>query len=144
MSNTAALLGTYLCTRADINYYTQQSIYWNNLYEANLVKLNKQVRYEEQWNKAYDDGMAAERDLKIDGQVIIEKDNCNNECLAIEYADAKVEEYDEDLLLELTDKDMEYDTMKTMYDTLLEELRAKEEAEKPAVSDAAQDTGFLK
>ena len=29
MANTAALLLNLLNTRADINYYTQQSIYWN-------------------------------------------------------------------------------------------------------------------
>ena len=52
MSNTAALLGNLLCTNADINYYTQQSIYWNAKYEANLAKLEEQVKYEEQWQKA--------------------------------------------------------------------------------------------
>ena len=45
--------------------------------------------------------------------------------------------------LELAELDIEYDTMKTMYDTILEQLRAQEETEKQATSNAAQDTGLL-
>ena len=45
MANTAALLGTLLNTKADINYYTQQQIYWSGKYEANSAKLEKQVKY---------------------------------------------------------------------------------------------------
>ena len=66
-----------------------------------------------------------------------------NECYAIAYADQKVRKYDEELSLELADLDMEYDTMKTMYDSMLEQLRAQQEAEKTATSNAAQDTGLL-
>ena len=54
MSNTAALLGNLLNTNADINYYTQQSIYWNAKYEANSAKLEKQVNYEQKWESAFD------------------------------------------------------------------------------------------
>ena len=46
MANTAALLGNLLNTNADINYYTQQSIFWNAKYEANSEKLQKLVKYE--------------------------------------------------------------------------------------------------
>ena len=63
--------------------------------------------------------------------------------LADQYAHAKVDQYNEELSLELADLDMEYDTMKTMYDTMLEELRAQQESEKTATSTAAQDTGLL-
>ena len=52
MANTAALLGNLLNTNADINYYTQQSIFWNAKYEANSEKLQKQVKYEEKWEAA--------------------------------------------------------------------------------------------
>ena len=55
----------------------------------------------------------------------------------------KVKEYDEAYSLELADLDIEYDTMKCMYDTLLEEMRAQQESEKTATSSAAQDTGLL-
>ena len=57
--------------------------------------------------------------------------------------DYKVDEYDEELSQELADLDMEYDTMKTMYDSMLEQLRAQQETEKTATSNAAQDTGLL-
>ena len=63
--------------------------------------------------------------------------------IADAYAHAKVKQYDEELSLELADLDIEYDTMKTMYDTMLEELRAQQESEKTATSTAAQDTGLL-
>jgi hypothetical protein len=141
MANTAALLGTLLCTNADINYYTQQSIYWNAKYEANLAKLNEQVKYHEKWEMAFDSAIDNTKELTA-GSVRVAANN-KNEMLADAYADAKVKHYDEELSLELADLDIEYDTMKTMYDTLLEELRAKEEAEKSATSDAASDTGLL-
>ena len=67
----------------------------------------------------------------------------SNKALADMYAHAKVDEYNEELSLELADLDIEYDTMKTMYDTMLEELRAQQESEKTATSTAAQDTGLL-
>ena len=51
MANTAALLLNLLNTNADINYYTQQSIYWNSKYEANSAMLAKQVKAEESWMK---------------------------------------------------------------------------------------------
>ncbi len=142
MANTAALLGNLLNTNADINYYTQQSIFWNAKYEANSAKLEKQVNYEEKWEKAFDEACNADKDLKIGGKVWVQAGN-TNEQLADKYAHAKVKQYDEDLSLELADLDMEYDTMRTMYDTMLEELRTQKEGQKTATSTAAQDTGLL-
>lgn len=141
MSNTAALLGNLLCTNADINYYTQQSIYWNAKYEANMAKLEEQVKYEEKWESAFDSAIDNTKALTAGGITVQEGNQC--ESLADAYAHAKVKQYDEELSLELADLDIEYDTMKTMYDTLLEELRAKQESEKTATSTAAQDTGLL-
>ena len=143
MANTGALLGNLLCTKADINYYTQQSIYWNAKYEANLSKLEKQMKYEEKWESAFDSAMDSDKDLKLKGKVFITAGEAVTEAKAEAYANAKVDEYDEELSLELADLDIEYDTMKTMYDTLLEELRAKEDSEKTATSEAASDTGLL-
>ena len=144
MSITAALLANLLATNADINYYTQQSIYWNSMYEANNKKLVKHNKYEEQWNKEYDKAIEGEKECKVGGEVYIAKDaGYVSEAQAKRYADAKVTEYDEDLLIELTELDIEYDTMKTMYDTLLEQLRAQQESEKSVVSASAQDTGLI-
>ena len=145
MSNTAALLGNLLTTNADINYYVQQQIYWSNKYEANSAKLAKQVKYEEKWEAAYDSAMDGSRTsaLKMNGYVFLDKEVAGTEAQAEQWADYKVEEYDAELSLELADLDIEYDTMKTMYETLLEELRAQQEGEKTATSTAAQDTGLL-
>ncbi len=141
MANTAALLGNLLNTKADINYYTQQSVFWNAKYEANSAKLQEQVKYEEKWEKAFDEAIDNTKELNKGGiRVVV---NNQNVMLADKYAHAKVKQYDEELSLELADLDMEYDTMKTMYDTMLEELRAQQESEKTATSTAAQDTGLL-
>ena len=145
MANTAALLLNLLNTNADINYYTQQSIYWSAKYEANSAKLSKQVKAEESWMKEYDKAKDGTRtsDLKINGNIFIAKEKEASDCEAIAWADYKVDEYNEELSLELADLDMEYDTMKTMYDSMLEQLRAQQETEKQATSNAAQDTGLI-
>ena len=141
MANTAALLGNLLNTNADINYYTQQSIFWNAKYEANSAKLQKQVKYEEKWESSFDAAIDNTSEMHAGG-ITVAKGN-KNEMLADKYAHAKVKQYDEELSLELADLDIEYDTMKTMYDTMLEELRAQKDSEKQATSTAAQDTGLL-
>ncbi|MBQ7764828.1 hypothetical protein IJ384_05630 [bacterium] len=141
MANTAALLGNLLCTNADINYYTQQSIYWNSKYEANMAKLEEQVKYEEKWCNAFDSAIDNTKTLKANGVTVQEGNTCED--LADAYAHAKVREYNEELSLELADLDIEYDTMKTMYDTLLTEMRAKQESEKSVTQQAASDTGLL-
>lgn len=141
MANTAALLGNLLNTNADINYYTQQSIFWNAKYEANSAKLEEQVKYESKWESAFDSAIDNTKELKAGG-VTVNASN-TNEALADKYAHAKVKQYNEELSLELADLDIEYDTMKSMYDTMLEQLRAQQESEKSATSTAAQDTGLL-
>ena len=141
MANTAAYLHDYLNKIAAINECTQQSIFWNAKNEANSAKLEKQVKYEEKWESAFDSAIDNSKELTAGGIKV--SANNKNEMLADKYAHAKVKQYDEELSLELADLDIEYDTMKTMYDTMLEELRAQKEAEKTAVSTAAQDTGLL-
>lgn len=143
MANTAAQLGNLLSVNADINYYTQQSIYWNAKYEANQAKLDKQVSYEQKWESAFDDAQNTDKKCQVGTKVWKEKDVVLSDAQADAYAHAKVRQYDEELSLELSELDIEYDTMKTMYDTLLEELRAQKDADKQAVSTAAQDTGLL-
>ena len=141
MANTAALLGNLLNTNADINYYTQQSIFWNAKYEANSAKLEKQTQYETKWESAFDSAIDNTKELSA-GNVKVGKGN-KNEMLADAYAHAKVSKYNEELSLELADLDIEYDSMKTRYDSMLEQLRAQKESEKTATSTAAQDTGLL-
>ena len=145
MANTAALLSTLLTTNADINYYTQQQIYWSNLYEANAAKLAEQVKYETQWEKASDSAMNNTRELTAshDGVTVnVAKENSDTD-LADAYADVKVYQYDEELKLELADLDIEYDTMKTMYEALVTELQAQKESQKQSTATSAQDTHLL-
>ena len=141
MSNTAALLGNLLCTNADINYYTQQSIYWNAKYEANLAKLEEQVKYEEKWQNAFDSAIDNTKDLNAGNITVKEGNQC--EQIADAYAHAKVKQYDEELSLELADLDIEYETMKTMWEAELEVLNNRAEAEKQNLATSAQDTGLL-
>lgn len=142
MANTAASLANLLGINADLNYYTQQSIFWNAKYEANSAKLQEQVKYEEKWQNAFDSACPADKDLKIGGKVFVKEGN-TNEMIADKYAHAKVDKYNEELSLELAELDIEYDTMKTMYDTLMEELRAQKDAAKSVTQTNAQDTGLL-
>ena len=141
MAATAALLGTLLCTNADITFFTQQQIFWANKYEANAAKLGEQQSLEEKYWDAYDKCYYADGDkeVKIGSQVFTS--NC--ECSAIEYANLKVKNFDQELLDELMDLDVQYATFKLMYETQLEALRAQQEGEKTATSTAAQDTGLL-
>jgi hypothetical protein len=145
MSNTAALLGNLLSVNANINYYSQQEIFWSNKYDANSAKLEEQVKYETKWESAYDSAIDNDKDRSVtaNGSTYVVKSGNTNSAYAEKYANLKVKQYDVELSEELADLDIEYDTMKTMYDTLLEELRADQEADKTATSTAAQDTGLL-
>ena len=141
MAATAALLGTLLCTNADITFYTQQQIFWANKYEANAAKLGEQQSLEEKYWDAYDKCYYAEDEKEVKSGSQVFANNC--ESSAIEYANLKVKNFDEELLNELMELDVQYETMKLMYETQLEALRAQQESEKTATSTAAQDTGLL-
>ncbi len=143
MANVAAQLGNLLGVNADINYYTQQSIYWNAKYEANSEKLKQQVNYEQKWQSAFDDAQDTDKTCKIGNTTWKKKDEVLSDAQADAYAHAKVKQYDEELSMELADLDIEYEAMKTTYEAMLEELRAQQEADKQATSTAAQDTGLL-
>ncbi len=143
MAITAAALGSLLTTQADYNYYIQQQMYWSNKYEANMAKLEEQVKYETKWESAMDDATNVDKTCKIGNKTWKEKDVVLSDSEARRYADAKVTKYDAELSLELADLDIEYDTMKTMYDTLVQELSAQKDAEKTLVGTCAQDTGLL-
>ena len=141
--NTAALLGNLLNTQADYNYVMQQQIYWNAKYEANQTKLTKQVNFEEKWESAYDDCLNGNKECKFGGTTYCAEGSPATMAKAKAYADKKVAQYDQQLSEELSALDVEYDSMKTMYDTYLETLKAQKDAEKTTVQTAAQDTGLL-
>ncbi len=141
--STAAQLGSLLNTQADLNYYTMQLNYWSGKYEANSEKLQKQVKYEEKWEKAYEDAQDVDKTCKVGNKTWREKDQVLSNEMADAYAHAKVEQYDEELSLELAELDVEYDTMKTMYEALVTELQAQKESQKQSTATSAQDTHLL-
>ena len=143
--STAAQLGTLLNTQADLNYYTMQLNYWSGKYEANSEKLQKQVKYEEKWEAAFDSAIDNTKELSVscNGRKVKVAENNTNKNIADQYAHAKVQQYDEELSLELAELDIEYDTMKTMYEALVTELQAQKESEKQSTATSAQDTHLL-
>ena len=141
--STAAQLGALLNTQADLNFYTMQLNYWSGKYEANSEKLEKQVKYEEKWQKAFDDAQDADKTCKIGNKTWKEKDQVLSDSAADAYAHAKVQQYDEELSLELAELDVEYDTMKTMYEALVTEMQAQKESQKQSTATSAQDTHLL-
>lgn len=145
MATTAANLGTLLCTNSQIEEITRLQIHYSNLYTKNSEKLQAQVKYEEKWESEYDKAGDGQRStaLKMDNEVYLDKEVAGEEWQCEEWANYKVSEYDEELSLELSDLDVEYETMKDMYDTLLQELNAQKDSEKQLVSSSAQDTGLL-
>lgn len=143
MAITAAALGSLLTTQADYNYYIQQQMFWSAKYEANSAKLKEQVKYETKWESAFDSAMDESRTRELKAGGIVVAAGNTNEALADAYAHAKVKQYSEELSLELADLDIEYDTMKTMYDTLVQELQAQKDSEKQLVGTCATDTGLL-
>ena len=141
MANVATNLGTLLNTKADIAFYTQMQIFYSGKYEANAAKLEKQVKYEEKWESAFDSAIDNTKDLTAGGYTV--KTGNQNTQIADAYAHAKVKQYNEELSLELSELDVDYDTMQTMYETFLEKARAEKDTEQTATQNAAQDTGLL-
>ena len=139
--STAASLASLLQHKSDLNYYTQQEIWYANKHTDMSAKVARYAKYEENWEKAYDECMYAEegKEKKINGRTYAS----GNEAAAEEYAYAKVQQRDEEVYLELTDQDMRYEEMQTMYDELCEELRAEIDSEKQLVSNNAQNTHLL-
>lgn len=143
MAATSAALLNLLQKKADLAYYNQQQIYFANKQESTSAKVAKYAKYEKNWEKAYDDAMALEDGKSKTCNGVTVTGGSVTERQAEAYAYAKVRERDEELYLELTDLDMEYDSMKEMYNTLCEELRAEIDADKQLTSSNAQDTGLL-
>ena len=142
MSNPAFSTAAYLEVKADINYYTVQENFWAKKQETNAKKVGEQQKLEEKWETAYDAACPADKDLKIGGVVVVQEGN-TSEVIAEQYADMKVEDYDEALLSELEDLDLEYDSMKESMESVLTNLRAQETNLKQLVTTNCQDTGTL-
>ncbi len=149
MADVSALLAQYLSVKAQVSYNQLQSTRWSELHSAMSAKLSKQTKAEEQWNNASDavvDGQGSKKITGKNGETISRNDDTpvsNVETKAIAYANWKVPEYDPEKLDEYAELDMQYDTMQTTYDTLLEQLNAQAESLKTTLGNATKDTGML-
>ena len=140
--SSAAQLGNLLNVTADLNYYTLMLNQWSAKYEANSEKLQQQVKYEEKFIDKVEDAMDPDKQIKCSfGNK--EKGEVWGEVKAEQYGHFAVKQYDEALSLELAELDIEYDTMKTMYEALVTQLQAEKDADKQSTATAMQDTHLL-
>ena len=147
---TAGVLAQYMSIKSQISYYQLQDTRWNNLATAMSKKLSEQESAQDKWDDASDkceDVYGDEsKSLIYKGETYWNKGQkvrYDKATACTRYANAKVPKYDEDKLDEYSELDMEYSTMVTMYDTLLEELKAQEEGLKSTLSTEAQDTHIV-
>ena len=145
MSITAASMSHLLTLTQERNFYQMQQIYWSNEHTAIEAQVTQYSKLESKWQKAYDDIMDASTSKKItfNGVTYDGENNTCNAQIAEAYASSMVQEYDEETLLELSNLEVEYESMQQMYETLLEETNARIEQQKELVSENAKDTGLL-
>ena len=138
MSITAASMSQLLTLTQERNFYQMQQIYWSNEHTAMTAKVKQHQNYETKWTKAYDEIMNRTDDkTEVKGYTVGVKSQ------AIAYADSVCKEYDEETLLELSNLEVEYESMQAMYETLLEETNARIDQQKELVKTNATDTGLI-
>ena len=141
MSITAAAMSQLLTLTQERNFYQMQQIYWSNEHTAMSAKVAQYSKLEKKWEDYYNKAMGNTSEINSGG-FHIQKDN-QNEALAEQYANAMCAEYDEETKIELSNQEVEYESMQQMYETLLEETNARIEQQKELVSENAKDTGLL-
>ena len=141
MSITAAAMSQLLTLTQERNYYQMQQIYWSNEYTKKSAEAAQYAKVESKWEKYYDEALGNNKELKAPG-VTVTADN-NEAYMAEKYANAMVQEYDEETMIELSAEEVEYESMQQLYDTLLEETNARIDSQKELVSTNAKDTGLI-
>lgn len=144
MSITAASMSQLLTLTQERNFYQMQQIYWSNEHTAMTAKVKQHEKYEKSWNNAYDK-IANPNNTDDNGKVKVNgKEYTAGDLAAAEaYADSVCKEYDEETLLELSNLEVEYESMQAMYETLLEETNARIDQQKELVKTNATDTGLI-
>lgn len=148
------LLAQYLAVKNQLSYYELQDTRWNDLATAMSKKLSEQENYQEKWDDAsmsMYEGYTDTTQFKAGGTTFQDKSgslqgtfrNLPRTQIATLYASAKVPKFNAELLEEYSDLDIEYSTMVSMYDTLIEELQAQADGLKDKVGTEAQDTHIL-
>ena len=140
--STSAQLGNLLNVTADLNYYTMMLNQWSAKYEANSEKLQAQTKYEEKFIGKVEDAQDPDKQIKC-AFGTKEKGEVWSEAKAEQYGHYVVKQYDESLSLELAELDIEYDTMKTMYETLVTQMKAWKESATQSTAAAAGQTNLL-
>lgn len=137
---TSALLGSLLSEKANLAFYTVEQVKWSEKYAGIQKKVAAEEKKQAAYEKAYDAAMNNNKELKAGG-ITVSANNIN-ERIAEQYALAK-SDFDESAYKELVDLDTEYDTMNTLYATMIEQSKAKIKSLESATSQAAQSTEII-
>ena len=136
-------LATILRIEADLNYNTRSLDKLSLEMDANKAKLEDQEKWEKKWETAFDNAQDEDKECKIGNTTYKEKGVVLSDYEADRYAHLKVKKYDEDLLDELTELDMDYDSRKTILEASITELQAEKDSWKQQASTEFQDTHLL-
>lgn len=137
---TSALLSQLLAEKANLSFYTIEQVKWSEKYTGIQKKVAAEQKKQTLYEKAYDSAIDNNKELKA-GNITVCANNTNT-YKAEQYALAK-SDYDERELEELNDLDCQYEMQKTLYETLMEETKAKIKSLESTTSQAAQSTEIL-
>ena len=137
---TSPLLGSLLSEKANLAFYTVEQVKWSEKYAGIQKKVAAEEKKQAAYEKAYDAAMNNDKELKAGG-ITVSANNIN-ERIAEQYALAK-SDFDESAYEELVELDTEYDTMNTLYATMIEQSKSKIKALESATSQAAQSTEII-
>ena len=136
-------LATLLRLQADLSYNTRMLDNLTLEMDANTAKLEEQQKWEKKWETAFDNAQDEDKTCKIGNTTWKAKGEVLSDARADAYAHAKVKKYNEELLDELTEKDMDYDSRKTILEATITELQAEKDSWKQQASTEYQDTHLL-
>lgn len=137
---TSALLGSLLSEKANLAFYTIEQVKLSERCDGIQKKVAAEEKKQAAYEKAYDAAMNNNKELKAGG-VTVSANNIN-ERIAEQYAHAK-SGFQEEILEELNEINIRYDTIRTLNDTMIEQSKAKIKSLESATSQAAQSTEIL-
>ena len=137
---TSPLLGSLLSEKANLAFYTVEQVKWSEKYAGIQKKVAAEEKKQAAYEKAYDAAMNNDKELKAGG-ITVSANNIN-ERIAEQYAIEK-SDFDESAYEELVELDTEYDTMNTLYATMIEQSKSKIKSLESATSQAAQSTEII-
>ena len=142
MAPVATYLLNYNVTNEKITRATLDLMFWSQKLDLNAAKLANAQKNEKTYSDAKDKALDVDRTKDLSCGCVTAHVKCGVD-EAERYARAKAPKYDPDVLEELTEKDIEYETMKTLLETELEKWKAEKDAQKENLNAAAGDTGLM-